>query len=594
MQPPEEARPRQRQQSAFVAAFLSLLFPGLGHAYARAWTRAIGFAAPPLLLIALLVGVVLKEGAVSSAILIVANLSLILVGNVIALIYRAVAAIDAYRVVAFLNAQGEGNGRLGRRAIRLNPLSLAGLAAVCLVIAGAHVVVARYGGAAQDFVSCIQDPNCDTADSSSPNPSDQPIATDSPVPTLSLPPVGSPLASASAVPAWNHTDRLNILLLGVDQRSGDSTFNTDTMIVVSIDPVTKNVALFSLPRDTVDVPLPASAQGVFGSVYRGKINSLWTNARNRPDAFPGSGNARGYNALKETLGTLYHLNIQYYVMVNFQGFKQVVDTLGGVTIDVQNPVVDDKYPGDNGTDLRVYIPAGVQHMTGAEALIYARSRHGSNDFDRASRQQRVILSIRQQTSPQTVLDNLQPLLTALKSSFKTDIPLDQLPALIQLSSQINTANIRSYVFSPPRFGTEGYPNGIYSIEPNVALIRSTVANAFKIDPKLEALRDAVSAEDGTIWLVNGSGQSGQANTLVAYLEYEGLTAIAQRQRPPTTPANTVIKVYNGRETSLPATVALLEKIFGVKAQLVTDPSVTVDIIVTTGRSTPTLTPPPGP
>ncbi|MGH2511922.1 MAG: LCP family protein, partial [Candidatus Limnocylindrales bacterium] len=297
---------------------------------------------------------------------------------------------------------------------------------------------------------------------------------------------------------------------------------------------------------------------------------------------------------KETLGTLYGLNIQDYVMVNFQGFKDVVDTLGGVTIDVQNPVVDDKYPGDNGTDLRVYIPAGPQHMTGAQALVYARSRHGSSDFDRAARQQRVILSIRQQTSPQVVLNNLQPLLSTLKSSFKTDIPLDQLPALIQLSSQVNTANIRSYVFSPPRFGTEGYPGGIYQIQPNVALIRSTVANAFKIDPKLEALRDAVSAEDGTVWLVNGSGKAGQANTLVAFLEYEGLTAVAQTQRPPTTPANTVIRVYNGRETSLPATVALLEKVFGVTAQLVTDPSVSADIIVTTGRATPTLTAPPGP
>jgi LCP family protein required for cell wall assembly len=594
MQPLEEARPRPRQQSAFVAAFLSLLFPGLGHAYARAWTRAIGFAALPLLLIALLLGVVLKMGAIGGAILLVANLSLVLVANVIALLYRAVAAIDAYRVVAFLNAQGDGDGRLGRRAIRLNPLSLAGLAAVCLVIAGTHVVVARYGGAAQDVISCIQDPNCDTPDSQSPNPSLGPISTDSPTPTLSLPPVGTPLASSSAVPAWNHTDRLNILLLGVDQRSGDTTFNTDTMIVVSIDPVSKNVALFSLPRDTTDVPLPASAQGVFGSVYAGKINSLWTNARNRPDAFPGTGNARGYNALKETLGTLYHLNIQYYVMVNFQGFKQVVDTLGGVTIDVQNPVVDDRYPADNGTDLRVYIPAGVQHMSGAQALVYARSRHGSNDFDRASRQQRVILSIRQQTSPQTVLDNLQPLLLALKSSFKTDIPLGQLPALIQLSSQINTANIRSYVFSPPRFGSQGYPNGVYSIIPNVALIRSTVANAFKIDPALEALRDSVSAEDGTIWVVNGSGQSGQANTLVAFLEYEGLTAVAQTQRPLVNPAKTVIKVYNGRETELPVTVALLEKLFKVQVQLVTDPSVTVDIIITTGKSTVTMTPPPGP
>jgi LCP family protein required for cell wall assembly len=594
MQSPEEARPRPRQQSAFVAAFLSLLFPGLGHAYARAWTRAIGFAALPLLLLALLLGIFLKTGPIGSAVLVVANLGLILAGNVVAFIYRALAAIDAYRVVAFVNAQAEGSGRLGRRPMRLNPISVAGLAAVCLVIAGSHAVVAKYGGDAQAIVSCIQDANCDTSDSASPNPSNGPQSTDSRTPTLSLPPVGTPLASTSGVPTWNGTDRLNILLLGVDQRPGDVTFNTDTMIVVSIDPVTKNVALFSLPRDTVDVPLPVAAQGVFGSVYRGKINSLWTNARNRPDAFPGTDRQRGYNALKETLSTLYNLNIQYYVMVNFEGFRQVVDTVGGVTIDVQNPVVDDKYPGDNGTDLRVYIPAGPQHMTGSEALIYARSRHGSSDFDRAARQQRVIVSIREQTSPQTVLNNLSALLTTLKSSFKTDIPLDELPALIQLSSQVNTANIRSYVFSPPRFGTEGYPGGIYSIEPNVALIRSTVLNAFKIDPKLEALRDAVSAENGTIWVVNGSGQSGQANTLVAFLEYEGLTAIAQTQRPPTTPANTLIKVYNGRETSLPSTVALLEKVFGVQARLVNDPSVTVDIIVTTGRSTVTMTPPPGP
>jgi LCP family protein required for cell wall assembly len=551
MQPPEEARPRPRQQSAFGAAFLSLLFPGLGHAYARAWTRAIGFAAPALLLLALLLGVFLKMGAIGSAILVVANLGLILAGNLVALVYRAIAAIDAYRVVAFVNAQASGDGRLGRQTVRLNPISLAGLAAVCLVIAGTHAVVAKYGGAAQDIVSCIQDANCDASPIGSPNPSDGPASTDSPTPTLSLPPVGTTLPSTSPVPAWNHTERLNILLLGVDQRQGDTTFNTDTMIVVSIDPVTKNVAMFSLPRDTVNVPLPASAQGVFGSVYQGKINSLWLNARNRPDAFPGTGNARGFNALKETLGTLYHLNIQYYVMVNFQGFRQVVDTLGGVTIDVQNPVVDDKYPGDNGTDLRVYIPAGVQHMTGAQALIYARSRHGSNDFDRASRQQRMILSIREQTSPQAVLNNLQALLSTLKTSFKTDIPVDQLPALIQLSSQVNTSNIRSYVFSPPRFESQNYPISS-NLFPNVALIRSTVLNAFKIDPKLEVLRDAVAVEDGTIWVVNGSGKSGQANSLVAFLEYEGLAAVAQTQRPPATPATTVIKVYNGRETSLPA------------------------------------------
>ena len=174
MQPPEEARPRPAQQSAFVAAFLSLLFPGLGHAYVRAWTRAIGFAALPLLLLALLLGIFLKTGPIGSAVLVVANLSLILAGNVVAFIYRALAAIDAYRVVAFVNAQAEGSGRLGRRPMRLNPISVAGLAAVCLVIAGSHAVVAKYGGDAQAIVSCIQDANCDTSDSASPNPSNGP------------------------------------------------------------------------------------------------------------------------------------------------------------------------------------------------------------------------------------------------------------------------------------------------------------------------------------------------------------------------------------------------------------------------------------
>ena len=80
--------------------------------------------------------------------------------------------------------------------------------------------------------------------------------------------------------------------------------------------------MFSLPRDMVDVPIPPGpARSVFGSVYAGKINSLWLNARNRSDAFPGNDKTRGFNALKAVLGELYGLDIQYYLMVNFQGFK---------------------------------------------------------------------------------------------------------------------------------------------------------------------------------------------------------------------------------------------------------------------------------
>ena len=606
-QPPQEARPRHR--SAFAAAFLSLIFPGLGHAYAGAWNRALGFAAVPILALALVGGVAISSGVQQFGAQLVANLPLLLVLNIAFLVYRIVAAIDAWRVANYLNAvDASGGGRLGRPSLRVDPLSLAGLIAVCLVIAGGHGVVAYYGSEAQSTLSCIFDPTgtatgCgDDSDNSSPGPGDSGSAstdtTTTPTPaTTTEPPEGTPLPTAT-LPGWDGTSRLNILLIGADQRPKEGTFNTDTLIVVSVDPKTKQVAMFSLPRDVVDVPIPAGpARSVFGSVYAGKINSLWTNARNRADAFPGNDKTRGFNALKEVLGELYNLDIQYYVEVNFDGFQNIVDTLGGVTINVQNPVLDDHYPGGvNGASIRVYIPAGVQHMDGAQALVYARSRHTSNDFDRAQRQQRVILSIREQVDPHKILDNLTALLQDLKTSFKTDIPQDKLPALIGLSSQIDTSKIRSYVFNPPRYGSEGTDSRGYRIEPFVSRIRQTVANAFKIDPKLEAQREQLGDENAVVWVVNGSGQVGQATSIAAYLEYLGLTASAPTKRPDHLYNQTSIKVYNGREADLPASIALLENVFNVKAPYVNDPSVSgiVDIIVTTGSKTPNLTAPPGP
>jgi LCP family protein required for cell wall assembly len=601
-QPAQEAKPRHR--SAFAAAFLSLIFPGLGHAYAGAWNRALGFAAVPVLVLALMGGVALSSGIQAFALQLAANLPLVLILNLVFLAYRIVAAVDAYRVAAYLNAvDASGGGRFGQPSLRLDPLSLGGLLAVCLVIAGGHGLLAVKGAEAQGTLSCIFDPTGTAADCDSSDGSPAPGASDGASPdetatpgTTTAQPLGTPLPTAT-LPQWNGKDRLNILLIGADQRPKESTFNTDTLIVVSIDPNTKQVAMFSLPRDVVDVPIPPGpARSVFGSAYAGKINSLWLNARFRSDAFPGTDKTRGFNALKSVLGELYGLDIQYYVMVNFEGFRDIVDTIGGVTINVQNPVLDDHYPGKNGASLRVYIPAGVQHMDGSQALIYARSRHTSNDFDRAQRQQRVILSIREQVDPRKVLENLSQLLKDLKTSFKTDIPQDKLDDLIGLSSGIDTSRIRSYVFTPPRYGSQGTDSRGYRIEPNVSRIRQTVDNAFKIDPKIEAQREQVASEDGVVWVVNGTGKVGQATSIAAYLEYLGLTASAPTKRPDRTFSQTTIKVYNGAESKLAATITLLENVFNVKATLATDPSVAgiVDIIVTTGTKTPDLTAPPGP
>ena len=612
MQRPQEPRPRAK--SPFVAAVLSLLVPGLGHAYAGAYQRAIGFAAPPILLAALTAGIALRLDPPKLLAFALNDWFLpgVFVVNLIAMLYRFVAIVDAYRVTAFLNGLAtSGGGRLGRPRIVTNPLSIAGLAAAVIVMAGAHVVVAKYDLQASDFLHdpCVfitndtaGDAECDPSPSASPNPSggstggpsDEP--TDSPTPVPSEPPQQGSLLPNVSVPPWDGTERLNILLIGSDQRPNEGTYNTDTLIVVSIDPTTKQVAMFSLPRDSSDLPLPPGTplSNAYGGIYPNKINSLFTAVKNRGDLVPGNNRTRGYNALKSVLGNLYRLDIKYFVEVNFQGFRQVVDAVGGVTINVQVPVIDDSYPADSGRHARIYIPAGIQHMTGSQALVYARSRHGSDDFDRGFRQQRVLTSLREQANIPNLVPRIPELVAAFKQTVKTDIPQSELAKLAGLAGSVDSRNIRSYVFSYPRYGTQTGPDApIYKYLPDVDKIRSAVVNAFKVPSDLEETRDALGAETGSIWVLNGNGKAGQAAEIAGYLEYYGLTASAPTSRPDQTGlATTRIVVYNGAETRLTETIAFLESKFKVTVVTKQDPAVHVDVIVTTGASTPSLAPPP--
>jgi LCP family protein required for cell wall assembly len=602
----QEGRPRAR--SPFVAAFLSLIFPGLGHAYAGVYTRALTFAALPILAIALGAGFYVRASSTDLIELVLAPWLLpgVFVVNILVLLYRAVAIVDAYRVTEYVNAaSASGDGRLGRARIVRNPVSLAGLLAVVAVMAVAHVAVARYDLMA---VGALNDPcvfitenatgqDCDSP-GGSPGPSAGPTEPaespeGTPEPSITEPPVqGSALPNA-AIPPWDGKERLNILLIGSDQRPKEGTYNTDTLIVVSVDPVSRQVAMFSLPRDTVDVPMPRGPlRNAYGSVYTRKINSFFTSVRNRADLVPGTDRTRGYNGLKLVLGELYGVDIKYFVEVNFEGFKQVVDAMGGVTINVQVPVTDDSYPSDTGRMARVYIPAGLQHMTGAQALVYARSRHGSTDFDRGQRQQRVLISLREQADVATLIPRIDELLMAVRQTVRTDIPPSELAKLAGLASSVDTRNIRSFVFTPSTYQTEFLhsPRG-YIIVPKVDAIRKAVANAFKADPVLEEQRVALAQEGARLWVINQSGKDGQASRIADYLAYQGLAASAPNQRPEGTLPNTKITVYNGADSRLSKTIDYLQKLFGVKIVTASDPAVGVDVIVTTGTKTPNFVPP---
>ena len=598
MQKPQEVRPRAR--SPFAAAFLSLLFPGLGHLYAGAPARALGFAAAPVLLIALVAGVVLRMDRLELVSLLFNPflLTSIFVLNFIALLYRLVAIIDAYRVVQFLNAHAmSGDGRLGKARLPRNPLSTAGLLAIVLVMTGSHVVVARYDMLALDALTsgcifiqegeeCAVDPSASPGPSTSPDPSAD--VTPSPTPA---PPVGSQVPEVSP-PPWDGRERLNILLIGSDEQGGGH--NTDTLITVSIDPATKQVAMFSIPRDTVDLPIPPGpARNVWGRAYRGKINSFFVQNHGRSDLWPGNARQRGYNALKAVMGELYDLDVKYFVEVNFDGFKRVVDAVGGVTINVQVPVVDDAFPGSTGRAQRLYIPSGIQHMDGEQALRYARSRNNTTDFDRGARQQRLLLSLREQADPQILLPRLPELVEALKTAVRTDIPLDQLDELLGLASDVDTANIRSIVLGPPYSQDTCQGDRGCIVVPDIQRIKNAVKDAFTMDPADLAVRETLAGEGAGVWVLNGTGVANRGTRLAGYLEFHGLAASAPRGAPDgAVPADTVVTLYNGAETRLPATIAYLEKLFGVTVKTATDATVRTDIVIEIGRGTPDLEPPP--
>ncbi|HEY8168250.1 MAG TPA: LCP family protein [Candidatus Limnocylindrales bacterium] len=595
-----QQRPRDagRHRSPFAAAVLSLIFPGLGQAYLGFYGRALAFAAPLVLLIALAGGLLINAQTRLSLLAAVSSpttLLGILVLDALLLVYRIVAIVDAFRLATASNAAlaGDPSGRLGRPHVRWRPIAMAGLVAVVLVSSIAHVAVARYDLIAYDLVTAIgrtddeEEPEPSGA-SASGEPTDPGQPTDEPEPSGAEP-------TATVEPAsWDGKERLNILLLGVDKRKDQTSYNTDTMIVLSIDPTTNQAAMMSLPRDTTNVPLPDRwrASGFYGGVYPAKINSLWARARGQASLFPGERKDRGYNALKGALGELYQLEIPYYVQVDFDGFRKVVDTLGGVAIDVQMPVADDHYPIGGGRSANLYIPSGYQHMDGTQALAYARARHRTSDFDRAQRQQRVITSLREQVDPASLLEpgRLDELVSVLKGSVRTDIPPELFPSLVALAGRLDADKVRSLVFTPPVYQTECL--SCYSLTPKVSAIRRAVKNVFRVDRQLERTRVKVGEEGAVVWVLNGSGASGQAAGVAEYLDYLGMNATVPTagggradsdayKRP-------VITVYNGAEAAVPATVTALEEALGVKAILKSDRLVAADVIVITGDKTPAL------
>ncbi len=229
----------------------------------------------------------------------------------------------------------------------------------------------------------------------------------------------SPEAGQEGLPQWGGKGRVNILILGTDRRDkGEKAARTDTMMVASLDPVGRRAVILSIPRD-LWVFIPGYGER--------RINTAH---------FYGELNGQGPALAKETVETNLGIPIDYYVRLDFEGFKEVVDTLGGVTIDVEAPIRDDMFPDDNYGYRSIYIPAGRQEMDGETLLQYVRTRHGGNDFERMRRQQQALRALAQRVLSLDLLPRLPALIDTALDAISTDLQPLEILALANLGSQI--------------------------------------------------------------------------------------------------------------------------------------------------------------
>ncbi len=242
------------------------------------------------------------------------------------------------------------------------------------------------------------------------------------------------------------TEPVNILLLGIDQREGESgPWRTDTMILVSLDPVNHSAAMLSIPRD-LWTTIPGYGESRINTAhYTGDLRD-----------YPGGGPALAKKTVWYALGVPVH----YYVRANFSGFEQIVDAIGGLTIDVPEEIYDAKYPtADYGT-MEIYIPAGVQQMDGAMALQYARTRHGSSDYARMDRQRQLLLAAYDKAKSLDIpITRIPTILDLVGSSVQTDLTLEDMFLLAEAASQVDRANIRSGVIDDSMTTTVVTPQG---------------------------------------------------------------------------------------------------------------------------------------
>lgn len=338
---------------------------------------------------------------------------------------------------------------------------------------------------------------------------------------------------------WNDPRRVNILVLGIDQREGEEgPFHSDTIMAVSINPALKSVGILSIPRDLY-VTIPGFTQD--------RINNA--NFIGDMNAYPGGGPALAAETVRQSLG----IDIDYYVRINFEVFTAVVEAIApnGVEVCPPEEIDDQYYPDGSYGFIRVQFPAGCQTLGAEQLLQYARTRHGNSDIDRAARQQEVILALREEVLSAGGITNLiaqiPTLYNELSGSYQTNLDLTQLMRLATLAPQIETVQTGqiSYLHATDCQTARGEQ----VLCPNHSAIRTVIDQTFNPQPDLSIseLRDRALAENATVVVYNNTTTTGLASQTREWLNARGVSIPSQPGNiPEPNSAPTSVRYYTGK------------------------------------------------
>lgn len=376
--------------------------------------------------------------------------------------------------------------------------------------------------------------------------------------------------------------RVNIILMGRGGENHPGGLLTDSIMILSIDPKDKKIAMISIPRDLY-VPIKNHGQDKINSAYADGYNDYMAKNCNKKNqsSCKDSALAAGANLTRETVSNVFNIPIQYYVTADFVGFKKFIDVIGGIDVNIDKAIYDSSYPAEDMVHYSPFkITAGQHHMDGALALQYARSRETTSDFDRSGRQQKVLVAVKDKifqigflSNPKKIID----LVNIIGNHVRTDMTPSEIIALSNFLKDAKSNGIITKVLSTEAGGplVGDSSSGTYYVmakKSDFSELRDVANNIFVDTQNMEA-------EKAKIEIQNGASIAGFGLKLSDTLETYKLNVVSIKTAPKKS-AKTTVYDYTGGTKEL--TVDFLEK--GLNATVIQQKSTTagVDILVVIG------------